>query len=133
MKASVKSNILFITSDYSIDDLKKVAKYRPDAMKLVEGEGDEKHTVAAICVGTKSSVAPNGIVFAPVGGTTGKAVVTMELPTDCDSEDEVRNYIHEKVGMTVINGTKIEAQVADALASIDADFTAMDEAITIEG
>lgn len=132
MKASVKSNILFITSDYSIDDLKKVAKYRPDALKLVEGEGDDKHTVAAICVGTKASVAPNGIVFAPVGGTTGKAVVTMDLPVDCDSEEKVRKHIHEKVGMAVVNGTKIEAQISEALTGIDADFETMDAAITIE-
>lgn len=133
MKASVKSNILFITSKYSIDDLKKVAKYRPDALKLFEGEGDEKHTVAAICVGSKASVAPNGIVFAPVGGTTGKAVVTMDLPVECDTDEKVRKHIHEKVGMSIINGTKIEAQVAAALTSINADFTAMDAAITIEG
>jgi len=133
MKASVKSNILFITSEYSIDDLKKVAEYRPDALKLIEGEGDDKHTVAAIYVGAKASVGKNGIVFAPVGGTTGKAVVTMDLPTDCDTEEKVRKHLHEKIGMTIINGTKIEAQITNALAEIDSDFAAMDEAITIEG
>jgi len=133
MKASVKSNVLFITSEYSIDDLKKVAEYRPDALKLIEGEGDEKKTVAAIYVGVKSSVGKNGIVFAPVGGTTGKAVVTMDLPVDCTTEPDIRKYINEKVGMTVVNGTKIEAQVAEALSGIDADFDKMNEAITIEG
>ena len=39
MKANVKINTLFVTSAYDVATLKKVEKFRPEALKLYDGEG----------------------------------------------------------------------------------------------
>ena len=45
MKATVKYNSLFITSAYDIETLKKVAKFRKEALTLYKGEGKDKTPV----------------------------------------------------------------------------------------
>lgn len=42
MKATVKYNNVFVTSAYDIETLKKVKKFRPEALVLYKGEGKEK-------------------------------------------------------------------------------------------
>ena len=50
MKATVKYNNDFVTSAYDIETLKKVKKFRPEALVLYKGEGKEKEPVCAIGV-----------------------------------------------------------------------------------
>ena len=55
MKATVKYNNVFVTSAYDIETLKKVKKFRPEALVLYKGEGKEKEPVCAIGVSGSAS------------------------------------------------------------------------------
>lgn len=133
MKAIVKFNNLFITSEYDIDTLKKVKKFRPDALTLYKGEGKEKEPVCAILISKTASANENGICFAKDSVTTPKvAAMSMELPSDLDTADKINEWVRDKLGLAIVNCTKIEEQIANALNEIATDEAAMNAAITIE-
>lgn len=62
MKVSVKHNMMFIVSGYSLDDLKKVYRYRPDAMALYAADGSETFRVDVSPM--THSVGKYGVTFA---------------------------------------------------------------------
>lgn len=133
MKAIVKYNNLFITSAYDIETLKKVKKFRPDALVLYKGEGKEKEPVCAIAVSGSTSANNNGICFAKDSITTPKvAAMSIELPADLKSVDAINEWVRDRLGLAIVNCTKIEEQIAEAMTSIAADEAAMNAAITIE-
>ena len=80
MKATVKYNNVFVTSAYDIETLKKVKKFRPEALVLYKGEGKEKEPVCAIGVSGSASANEMGVTFAKNSVTTPK-VATMSIPT----------------------------------------------------
>lgn len=134
MKATIKFNTLFVTSAYDIATLKKVQKFRPDALVLTTGEGKEKKTVSAITVGSKDEIGKFGISFANDTNVGEKvAVLSRPVPADLKTPEAIHNWVNEAVGLTIVNGMKIEDQIAAAMDEIAADEDAMNAAITIEG
>ncbi len=63
MKATVKFNSLFVASKFNVETLKKVTKFRPDALVLYKGEGKDKTPVCAMMVDSKDDISKNGVVF----------------------------------------------------------------------
>lgn len=133
MKAIVKFNNLFITSKFDVATLKKVAKFRPEALNLTKGEGKEKTTVCVLGVGDKASYSPYGIVFSKDSVTAPNvATLAVELPASLKTTADINEWVRDKLGLAIVNCEKIEAQVDAAMAEIVADEAAMDAAITIE-
>lgn len=133
MKAIVKFNNLFITSEYDIETLKKVKKFRPEAMTLYKGEGKEKEPVCAIMISKTASANQNGVCFAKDSVTAPKvATMAMELPTDLSTADKINEWVRDQLGLAIVNCTKIEEQIATALTEIANDEALMNAAITIE-
>ena len=133
MKAIVNMNTLHVTSAYNMETLKKVAKFRPDALVLYKGEGKDKEPVCAICVGHSGSMSPNGVVFAQDNMIGERVALVSEQMPHVASADEAREYIRDRLGMLIVNGNKIEAQIEAALTEIAADEAAMNDAIVVEG
>ena len=50
-KVKVAGQAIVIISEIKLDDIKTVAKYRPAALTLYEGEGDDREPVFAIGIG----------------------------------------------------------------------------------
>lgn len=133
MKAIVKYNNLFITSAYDVATLKKVKKFRPDALTLYKGEGKEKEPVCAIMVSGSASANENGICFAKDSVTAPNvAAMSIELPADLKTTDAINEWVRDRLGLAIVNCTKIEEQIATAMTEINADEAAMTAAITIE-
>lgn len=135
MKATVKYNNIFVTSAYSIETLKKVKKFRPDALVLYKGKGKDKDKEPVCAIGVSGSASANemGVTFAKDSVTTPcVATMNIELPNGKTTAAEINEFIREKLGLAIVNCTKIEEQIAEAMTSIAADEAAMDAAITIE-
>ena len=133
MKAIVKFNNLFITSKFNMATLKKVAKFRPEALNLTKGEGKEKTTVCVLSTGDKASYSPYGLVFAKDSVTAPNvATMAVELPSTLKTTDDINEWVRDKFGLSIVNCEKIEAQIDAAMTEIDADEAAMNAAITIE-
>ena len=133
MKAIVKFNNLFITSAYNVETLKKVAKFRPDALVLYKGEGKEKEPVCAIGVSKNASANAMGVTFAKDSVTNPKvATMNIELPVGLTDATKINEWVRDMLGLAIVNCNKIEDQIAAAMTEIAADEAAMDAAITIE-
>lgn len=133
MKAIVKFNNLFITSKFNMATLKKVAKFRPEALNLTKGEGKEKTTVCVLSTGDKASYSPYGLVFAKDSVTAPNvATMAVELPSTLKTTDDINEWVRDKFGLSIVNCEKIEAQIDAAMTEITADEAAMNAAITIE-
>lgn len=74
-----------------------------------------------------------GVTFAKNSVTTPKvATMSIELPNGKTTVEEINEFVREKLGLAIVNCTKIEEQIAEAMSSIAADEAAMNAAITIE-
>ena len=123
MKATVKYNNVFVTSAYDIETLKKVKKFRPEALVLYKGEGKEKEPVCAIGVSGSASANEMGVTFAKNSVTTPKvATMSIELPNGKTTVEEINEFVREKLGLAIVNCTKIEEQIAEAMGSIAAEL-----------
>lgn len=133
MKATVKYNSLFITSAYDIETLKKVAKFRKEALTLYKGEGKDKTPVCSIAVSKIAAANNLGITFAKDSATEPKlATMSIDLPDDANTTEKINAFVRDKLGLTIVNCIKIEEQIAAALTEIAGDEAAMNAVITIE-
>lgn len=133
MKAIVKYNNLFITSEYDMATLKKVNKFRPEALVLYKGEDKDKTVACMMGIGDEGSASPFGIIFAKDSVTAPNvATVTIALDSKLKTTDDINAWVRDQLGLAIVNCTKIEAQIANAMTEIAADEAAMNSAIVIE-
>lgn len=117
-KITAIGGAVVITSTVKAEDIIKVAKYRPDALKLFGGE-DGKEEVFRIGVGTAGSLNKFGAEF---NGTSldGSGYATITLGHNFSGED-VKEKIADYFGVSILNLNKVEAQIPAALQEIEAE------------
>lgn len=123
----IAGNVAVIESKYDMETLKTVEKYRPNVLKLFEGENKTPYFV----VGTacKGSVSQYGVMFDDETHTGEPvACLTVKLP---EGDGDVKDVVAEAYGCAIRNLNKVEAVVDKALESIAADKKAVVEAISI--
>lgn len=113
-----------ITSAAKLADIKKIAKYRPDALILKE-ENEEGKKEPVFCVGISSersgSISKYGIEF---GGASedGFAQVTTVYTGPADG---VKAALADSIGPQVVMLAKLEESFPAVLEAIDADVAAI--------
>ena len=105
-KIKIAGGAVVVESAAKLDDLKKLAKYRPNALKLFEG----------------------GASFGTQATADGKAVVTMILP---DGVADAKKWAEDTIGTAILSLNKVEAQFAAANTDIDAEIAAIRENIQV--
>ena len=118
-----------VESAHSLEDLKKIEKYRPDSLALYEGEGAERHMV--FLVGSSKGKGNIGAFGAEFGETTtedGKATITILLP---EGTKEPKKWVEDNIGVAILKLNKVEAQYAPALADVADEQAAVRAAITV--
>lgn len=117
-----------ITSAAKLEDIKKIAKYRPEALTLYS-EGEEKEPL--FCVGVTGNrsgcISKFGIEF---GGASedGYAQVTTVYTGPAEG---VKAALADSVGPQVVMLNKLEATFPAVLEAIDADVAAINACIEI--
>ena len=114
-KIIIAGTTVTMQSAHTLEDLEKVANYKPDAMRLTNEAGE---TQFCVLPGIFGSVEPNGIVYsdtAPDG--SGEAVVSIPLPTMVDKS--AKEAVAEVYGPIIANANKVEAQIEEALAEVN--------------
>lgn len=128
--ANITGSALVITSTATPDELKMLAKFRPAALSLTEGEGHEKHEVFRVAPGNgNGSINSVGAVFSPVTNNAGKATITVQIPADATDR---RKWAEENVGLALLKLSKVEEQFAAALDDVKAEQERVSAAITAE-
>ena len=129
-KIKIAGGAVVVESAAKLDDLKKLAKYRPNALKLFEGEGKDKAEVFVVDVAAAGPGSINrfGASFGTQATADGKAVVTMILP---DGVADAKKWAEDTIGTAILSLNKVEAQFAAANTDIDAEIAAIRENIQV--
>ena len=126
-KITVVGQAVVVTSAMKLEDIKKVAKYRPEALILKGGE-DNKEDIFRLGVGT-GSINKFGASFDKETRDEEKlAVVTMTTTYD---GAEIKDFVADELGAALINLGKLEAALPAVIEEIDREKAAIMESITL--
>jgi len=103
-----------LVSDIALDDWKKVEKFEPDALRIVDEEGDTVFRV--MTGGTAGSADNNGVCFGEYTNS-GKATVTALFDTDIDDKIAA---VKDMMGNALLDLNDIEEGIPAVLEAIAA-------------
>lgn len=126
---NVLGDALVITSVVSLEDLKTVGKYRPEALVLKDDNGDEYFAIGTTC--GYGSVNKYGAEFGGETHDEGKKATITLLVDGNGTPEEIKADIAEDIGVQLLNINKIEEKIPEVLAEIKAERDRILECISI--
>ena len=118
-----------VTSSLKLEDIKKIAKYRPRALTIWGGEKNNEPIFSVCATSGKGNFNANGVEFNSVTYDDEKlACVTLPLPEDVE---DVKAAVAEIVGASILHLNKLEKQLPEVLDEIDAETAEVLENITV--
>lgn len=130
-KITIAGDAVVVTSSMKLEDLKNIAKYRPKALNLRGGE-DGKELIYSVAVGRNGNgeINKNGAVFASATHDDQK-LATITMYVGDFGEDDIKEFVADKIGAAIINLTKLEETLPDVIAEIAAEKNAVMESISV--
>lgn len=127
---TVHGGVAVLESSKKLADIKKVSKYRPEALCLFDGTGKDKEVTFAVGVSPKGNGSVNqyGVSFGTATTADGKATVTMTIP---EGTADPKKWVMEAVGTAILNLNKVEAQFSGAISEIDEEISAIESNIAV--
>ena len=115
MKAKITDGVYTITTKIKAEDLKKLAKYRPNAFQLKDDKGNVKY-IATLNETSEGSVNKNGIIFNEVNAQ-GYVQLTkcFERPVNMDKRQDTFKDIYMPCAE---NLNKIEEQILEEIKNL---------------
>ena len=112
-----------------LEDLRTIAKYRPDALFLKGGE-DGKEPIFGISVTTGAG--DINVYGATFGAAThdDKKLATITVAATC-VEGDIREFVADKLGSAIINLNKLEATLPAVINEIASEKKTVMDNITI--
>ncbi len=112
-KINIAGNVFVITSAYSLEQLKQVERYRPEALTLKDEDGN-----VTFAVGTgSSSFGKIGVSFNDTTYDEHKlACITLNIP---NGTQDAKQYVADYVGMAFLKLQNIEARLSGVLEEIE--------------
>jgi len=125
-KIFITGNVFVIKSTISLEKLKLLEKYRPEALKLKNEEGE-----AIFGVGTGSSnISKNGASFKEATLDEAK-LACMTLPFPAGTEN-AKECVKDFLGLSFLNLQKVERGYEAALRGIEDDMALIEENIAFD-
>ena len=115
MKVTIMGKAAVFTSDIKLEDLERISKYRPDALKLKEAD----QVIFTVAVKEKGVVSRSGIFF-DGADNAGYACATLVFDETPDEKKIVDTY-----GTGIFRMNQLEAQ----LPAVIQDLAAQDAAV----
>lgn len=126
---TVAGQAVVITSSMTLDNIKTIGKYRPNALQLKDAENKEVIFSVGIAKG-KGSINKYGAEFDGVTyNSEGKAVITLDMP---EVKGNVAESIAEYVGVAILNLNKLEAQLPAVINEIATEKAAIMANINVQ-
>lgn len=118
MTVKTLNNVMAIEVNFSMEELFKVYKHKPDVLSLKDDDGNMLFAVKpSECT---ESFGDCGISFVSNSYTAPKASITIPLPSE--SADNTKVWIAENFGSILTNLEQIERNVSEACIDIDANI-----------
>jgi len=131
-KIIIAGQAVVVKSEVSLDELKEIKKYRPDALTLYKGEGSEKEPDFMIGFSAGAgTVGKYGVEFGSASHDDDKlATVTMVIPEEVE---DVKKYVSDAIGAAVLKLNRLEASLPEVVSEIEKEREEIDGIITIAG
>lgn len=130
--ASIKiaGSACVVESAAKLEDIKLLEKFRPNALKLFEGEGSNKEVVFAVgsVKAGSGSINAYGASFGTATTANGKATITMMVP---EGTEDPKAWAADKIGVAILQLGKVEQQFAAAIEDTKKEQAAVNECITV--
>lgn len=129
-KIIIVGNTVHVVSSKKLEDVKLLAKYRPNALSLKEGTGATEREIFHVFTDGRDggSIAPNGVIFSKATTKDGKALVTLTAP---DGTEDMKAWAEDEIGIAILLLKKVEAQFDNAIAEVKAEKDAVAASIEI--
>ena len=130
MKITLHNDVLkyVLTSTLKKEDLDLVKKYRPDALKIKDGDGNDIFGMSYVA--GKPCVSKNGITFG-AANSDGFAIVVGDIPEKLPSENaNAGEYVADIVGAALTHINALEKSIPEVVTAIKQERTALIGSIT---
>ena len=131
-KIIIAGQAVVVTSSLSLDDIKELKKYRPDALTLYEGEGSEKEPVFKVGLACGAgTIGTYGVEFGGESHDEEKlATVTMVIPA---AVEDVKEYVSDAIGAAALKLSQLEEALPEVLEEIKKEREKIDGIIEVIG
>lgn len=119
-----------IESAMKLADLKKIAKYRPEALTLYKGEGRDKEpefTISNMFAGT-GNIGTFGACFGTQATESGNATIVMVVP---DNVTDAKEWAKDTIGVAILKLNELESTLNVTMNLIDDEIDAIESNITV--
>jgi len=118
MKIKTIGNSLVVTTEVTMEDLKKLQAGKSEALALTKEVDGKKQEYFRVAAGKTGSLNTFGATFSADTNTAPKkAMLTVDISGKGTDED-VKKYVAEKFGAAILNLRKVEEQFQPALTQI---------------
>lgn len=124
-RIKIAGNAVVITSTLKLEVIKKMEKYNPDALCLVEVKDNEENEIFRIATGKTSTISKFGITFMEANAE-GFATATVMLP---EGTTDKKAYIKDNFATALFMLKDLEDAVTTACAQLEAAYAKLDEDI----
>lgn len=127
--AKVDGATCVVTSTMKREDLETAKKYRPNALTLYEGEGEEREPVFGVDVEDDcGSLNTCGAVFGKRTGEHGEAKITLAIP---NSVSDPKKYVQDTYGYALLKIKAFEETLGAVIDEIAAEKAEIESHITM--
>lgn len=128
-KITIAGDAVIVTSALTLEDIRKIEKYRPKALVLTEG--DENEPVFAI--GTTEGAGNINSVGVSFGRETrdGRGFATVTMCIAPEEGEDVVEFVADKIGGAIMNLNKLEATLPQVLTEINLERAEIMRNITV--
>lgn len=117
-----------LTSTIKKEDLELVKKYRPDALKIKDSDGNDIFGMSFVA--GKPCISKNGVTFGAVNAD-GFAIVTGDIPEKLpEGTPNAGEYVADVVGAALAHVNALEASLPEVVATIKTERAALIGGIT---
>ena len=131
MKTTIIGSACVITSSVKLDDIKTLAKYKPNALTVWEKDEDDVKVpvfMAAVKEGFEGTIGENGAIFGKAS-PDGYAQITMLISAPKDAD--LKEFVAEKCGAGLLKLAKWEETVPAVIEELNAQKVAILDAIEV--
>ena len=128
MRIALVGDALVLTSTLKVEEIELLKKYKPDALKIKDAEGNDVFAIAYKdgCPGINNK----GITFSGES-RDGNGYATLTANLDLNEGEDPKEAVADIIGTPAVKVNEIEAAAPAALAEVLAARAALIDSITV--
>lgn len=129
-KITIAGDAVVVTSAMKLEDLKTIAKYRPEALTLKGGEDGKEPIFAISVVRGSGEINKYGATFGSESHDDEK-LATITMSAGFSGETDIKEFVADQIGSAIIKLSELEDKLPEVLADIRSEKAAVLSSISV--